>query len=507
MIAEFCAVSLASPKSSQLIENGWAELEKGRADIALKFFTQASSEDPKDAEAAFFAGVALNRLGRGEAALAQLSSARQLGLNHPDLPFEMGWSLLTLRRWDEAIEQLNLDEAQHPGRGQTSEFLGRAYLAQGKYKQADAAFTEALKRDPDLLPTVSVYRALLRQRQGDEAAASHELAGLFRAASDSQLTQLIGSQLPRVAPFLGAEDWSLVLGTAVGYNSNVRGVKLFNKATDVPRIVRNSAFSRVTLNTAFALINRPDDRLTVGYDLLVDSYFRQVTDPDILDQNIFLEYWRALGDQFTTTLRVWDNDTFVGEDHFRNQAGAQASLATRIEQAVFFEGSYRYAFNDYLIETAPNLDAATASVINEDAHVHTLTLAAEVPVREIHARLRGGAFYTWNFARGDDFDYESAGLFAGLLASLPWNITAQAIYTHSYDRYDDANSSTPIPIPPATRDLKREDYLDGVTVRLTRPLNRHLTIYAEYNFNRDDSNLRAYDYEQHITSGGLIWQF
>src|SRR3954471_53664 len=82
MIAEICAVSLASP--SQLIENGWAELEKGRADIALRFFTQASSEDPKDAEAAFFAGVALNRLGRGEAALAQLSSAKQLGLNHPD---------------------------------------------------------------------------------------------------------------------------------------------------------------------------------------------------------------------------------------------------------------------------------------------------------------------------------------------------------------------------------------------------------------------------------------
>ena len=51
------------------------------------------------------------------------------------------------------------------------------------------------------------------------------------------------------------------------------------------------------------------------------------------------------------------------------------------------------------------------------------------------------------------------------------------------------------------------EYIDGVTLRLTRPLSRKLDIYIEYNFNRDDSNIRGYDYEQHITSDGLVWQF
>jgi len=502
-----CVPATASPESSQLIDDGLAELQKGQAESALKFFADATREDPKDAEAAFFAGVALNRLGRAQEAFSQLSAAKQLGSTHPDLPFEMGWSLLTLRRWDEAIEQLNRYEAENPGRGQTSEFLGRAYLATGKYKEAEAAFTEALKRDPDLLPTVSVYRALLRQRQGDEAAARDELSGLFRAAPTSPLTQLIGSQLPRTAAYAGTGDWSLALGTAIGYNTNARGARLL-RPTDpnLPRPVRNSGFARVTLDAGYAPINRSDERLTLGYNLLSDSYFRQTADPDVLDQNLYLEYWRALGDHFTTTLRIWDNNTFVGEEKFRNEAAAQGSLASRITQTLFLEGSYRYAYDDYSIDNPNDLDPGPASSTGEDGQQHTLTVAAELVVPQIRSRLRGGYFHTWNFARGDDFDYHSNGVFGGIHCSLPWQFTAEAFYVHTWDRYQDPNSSFPITIPPTTSEKRRDD-TDSVTIRLTRQLTRHVNLYIEYNFNHDNSNLTGYDYEQHITSGGLIWHF
>ncbi len=506
IIAFVCAASLASPKSSQLIDQGLSELEKGRAEIALKLFTDATREDPTDAEAAFFAGVASNRLGRAQEALAQLSKARQLGSDHPDLLFETGWSLLTLRRWDEAIDQLHKYEAQHPARGQTAEFLGRAYVALGKYKEADAAFAEVLKRDPDLLPTVSVYRALLRQRQGDEAAARDEVATLLGAVPDLRLTQLIGSQLPHAAPYASSSDWFFAVGTALGYNSNVRGAKFFNLNADVPRLVRNSPFTRATVDTSYALVNDSSERLTVGYDLLADFYFRQETDPDIVDQTVFLEYWRALGDRFTTTLRIWDNDTFVGEERLRNQAAAQASLASRIDEVLFIEGSYRYAFDDYFIKPSPGLNPQTATRINQDAQMHTLTLAAELPIRQLSSRLRGGYFHSWNFARGDDFDYHGDGFFTGVFSSLPWRLTAEAFYVHTQDRYEDPNSSVIITSPGQVRPKRRDD-IDSLTLRLTRPLNRHLNIYLEYNFNHDHSNLRGYDYEQHITSGGLIWQF
>ncbi len=487
--------SSASPQFSELIDAGITHLQAGRADVALKFFIDATHEDPNDSEAALFAGVALNRLGRAQEALSQLSTARRLGSHHPDLSFESGWSLLGLRRWQEAVDQLKSYEARNPGRAQTSEFLGRAYLALGNYQEADAAFTEALKRDPDLLPTVSVYRALLHQRQGNESAARDEIAGLLRAAPASPLTQLLGSQLqPIGSRITSSRPWRLSLQTAIGYNTDARGFDLITPANPGdPVPTRNSAFARVGLDAGCAFVNTANDRLSVGYALLADSYTRQEGDPDVLDQTLSLEYWRALGDHFTTTWRVWDNYTFVGEDEFRNEIAGQASLAARLAKTLFLEASYRYAFDNYLFDTP--------SVLNRDAQAHTLTMAAELAILQINSRLRGGYFHTWNFARGDDFDYESNGLFAGLNCTLPWKITGEAFYVHNLDRYKDLNSATK-----PTR-FKRRDEIDGVTIRVSRPLTSKVDIYIEYNFNRDDSNIRGYDYEQHITSGGLVWQF
>src|SRR5258706_11080815 len=325
-----CAAAFASPNPSMLIDSGIEQLKAVLPENALKSFTEATREDPKDAEAPFFAGVALTRLGRAEEALAQLTRAKELGSTHPDLPFEMGWSLLTLRRWDEAIEQLKRYETTNPGRGQTSEFLGRAYLALGKYPQADAAFTEALKRDPDLLPTVSVYRALLRERQGAAAAGRDGISPLFLAAPNSPIGQLIGTQLLPVSG-QSAGPWRLSLRTALGYNSDARGLNFFKPSDPLQKTPEhNSTFVRFGLDTSYDIITTRTEHLTAGYDLLADSYFRQETDPDLFDQFAYLEWsFNDIRQRTTTTFRIWDNHTFVGEDQFRNEIAAQARFDWR----------------------------------------------------------------------------------------------------------------------------------------------------------------------------------
>ncbi|HEV8378170.1 MAG TPA: hypothetical protein VGP99_04920, partial [Tepidisphaeraceae bacterium] len=92
------------------------------------------------------------------------------------------------------------------------------------------------------------------------------------------------------------------------------------------------------------------------------------------------------------------------------------------------------------------------------------------------------------------------GLFAGLLCPLPWKLTAEAFYVHNWDRYEDPNSSV-------SPQVRRKDDVNGVTLRLSRPLTRQLSTYIEYDFNDDNSNIRGYDYTQHLTSAGFIWHF
>ena len=126
------ALRAAPPHTVETIQTGAAQLAEGRLEDALQSFQTSARHDPQHGQAHFFIGVTLNRLERANEALHHLSRAAALGTAHPDLPFETGWSLLMLRRWEDAIEQLTHYEAAHPGRGQTSEFLGRAYLALGR---------------------------------------------------------------------------------------------------------------------------------------------------------------------------------------------------------------------------------------------------------------------------------------------------------------------------------------------------------------------------------------
>src|SRR5207247_539325 len=89
------------------------------------------------------------------------------------------------------------------------------------------------------------------------------------------------------------------------------------------------------------------------------------------------------------------------------------------------EASYRYANDDYLYDTTRILNTSTpnplaARNLNRDAQMHTLSIATELALPKQNARLRAGYFHTWNFAKRDDFDYHTDGLFAGLTCALPW---------------------------------------------------------------------------------------
>lgn len=65
LIFAFPAIATASPESHQLIVQGAADLKGEKYDEALKKFEAASKTDPKDAEAVFFQGAALNRTAFG----------------------------------------------------------------------------------------------------------------------------------------------------------------------------------------------------------------------------------------------------------------------------------------------------------------------------------------------------------------------------------------------------------------------------------------------------------
>jgi tetratricopeptide (TPR) repeat protein len=483
----------ASPESRELVRQGAQTLAQGTFPEALGKFEVAAQADPSDGEAIFFQGVALNRLGRHADALTQLHRALGLGATHPDMEFEVGWSLVALGQWRAAIAVLERYEASAPGRGQTSEFLGRAYLGARDLDRAEAKLKEAIQRDPALRPTALFFLAAVEEARGLPGAARERLGALLRDAPEAPLTRALIEQLSRLAPPPTEKPWSLVVSSSGGFNSNVIAL---GDRVPLPAGIssKRSGFARFTLNASYDWRLAEAATLTGGYGLLADVY-ENVSNFDLLDHFFYLDYRHAFTRDLAVALRLSDELTLVGGSSFRNQVGLRPALSYRLLDWAVTEVAYSFAWSDYFF--------SVPSVQDRDGITHTVAWINYllVPGTQLQARL--GYFHTWSNADGGDFDYRTNGLVVGLSHPLPWRITGEVSYTRTFDRYDNPNS-----LAGATGfGFRRKDDVDTITVQLVRPLLESLRVYARYDFITADSNIQFFNFKQHVWSFGFVASF
>jgi len=84
------------------------------------------------------------------------------------------------------------------------------------------------------------------------------------------------------------------------------------------------------------------------------------------------------------------------------------------------------------------------------------------------------------------------------------DVTADLSYTYAVERYTTDNSNTLANMGPPRH---RHDVLNGGALRITKPVDEHLTAYLQYDYNRDQSNIDQFSYEQHVISTGVVWRY
>jgi tetratricopeptide (TPR) repeat protein len=522
----FTATVVASPASTALIRCGLQALGAGQLEQARERFESAARADPTDSDAEFFVGAALNRLARAPESLTHLERARAMGNANDDLDFETGWGLLMLRDWSRARDKLEAYERDHPGRGLTSEFLGRAYLGLREDGKAAASFDKAVALDPDLKPSVDLYRVQLAAASGGTSAgmaAAERLLSLAPAAGSGWPGEALGpgrygsvaavaSPLaaatllaPQAPGTMASRPWRLELSIGGGYDSNARGLEA-DIETGTPK-GENSGFGQFALDAAWFFVNTPEQRLAAGVDIFDRTYTRQDIDSDYLNPEIYVQLDQQVARHLSASVRISEDYTLVNGANFRSQVGARPALDWEITPALRAEAAYGYAFNDYLFpRPVPALPSGGfADVLNETADVHTVTAALYWAPPGTGIKVRGGYLHIWNFARGADYVFEANGAFAGLTVPLPGDITVDLGYEYTLERYSNIDSSTLGAGAAAER--HRRDPIDGVSVRFTRPLGPQLTAYLEYDLNVDRSNLNFFRYTDNVIGAGVIWRF
>jgi tetratricopeptide (TPR) repeat protein len=390
--------------------------------------------------------------------------------------------------------------------------LGRAYLATRKDDdKATAAFDEAVRLDPQLAPRLIGYRALIavHNHNSQDLPNLMQQAPAFSVGLNSQNLQNLRDRLgagnvfePNAPLNLGvrgaraeSDPFQITASAGAGYNSNALFVG-DNLPLPVESDRKGSAFANFQATAVYSWRPRNNNSYDVGYSFNGDFY-KDIPEADLTDHYLFGDFQHSFNQRLSAGLRLSEEYTTIDGDRYRNRLAINPTLVFRRSQKSATVLSYTLASNNYAFDGA--------SVQNRDGTEHTLALTEYFSPSK-RTQVRGGAFYELNRADGDDYDFHSLGLFAGIRHALPWKVTGDLSYTYSLDRYDHDNSLS----NPAFSE-KRHDDVSALSLQLTRPLKKGgksgLDAYFRYAYNRDNSNLDFFRYHQNIISIGVLGSF
>lgn len=169
--------SAAAPASSADVEKGMAALEQQDFAGAKTILEAARKNDPKDAQAAFYLGVALEGLGDKAGAVKEYEAAAELDPKLPDPAVNA--SQLMLDAGDAAGALAIIDRALASNPKHPDLLLNRAVAleALGKKDDALAAYGQAAAARPKDAMLHAAYGGLLSEAgKGKEAVAELKLA-------------------------------------------------------------------------------------------------------------------------------------------------------------------------------------------------------------------------------------------------------------------------------------------------------------------------------------------
>jgi len=165
----------AAPSSSK-VKEGMDAIQAGDFAKAKALLEQAARENPKDAQAAFYLGVAVEGLGDGKGAATQYQHALELDPKLTEASANLSGVLLDL---DDAAGALAAADAGLKAAPKSPSLLrNRAVALEATHaKEAPAAFKAALEAAPQDKEVRYLYAESLA-RSGDDQGAIHELAPL-----------------------------------------------------------------------------------------------------------------------------------------------------------------------------------------------------------------------------------------------------------------------------------------------------------------------------------------
>ena len=244
--------------------------------------------------------------------------------------------------------------------------------------------------------------------------------------------------------------------------------------------------------------------MTGGYGVHYDNFF-DVADQDVFDHNLFVRYARAIrqlpGDVVASVMGSYGH-TQVDGSRFRNSVGIRPSVSFRPADNFSVELFYGRSFSD--VRESPTGSPATT---DRDSTLTSVGGQAVIAIPDTGISVSVGAARLHNNADGTDHGYRGNRFSVGTRLTLFDNYLFTGEVAKTSYNYTSPHSLAPNTATGAGFTFARKDDVTSVNLRVSRPVNDRVSVFAKFDYTHAQSNLLLFSYSQNVFGAGVIARF
>jgi tetratricopeptide (TPR) repeat protein len=491
------------------IAKGIVEFGRGHYEQAAIFFEQARQAMPNDPEATEYLGQTLLHLKKYREAEVLFLDLTIGQSTRAQAWLGLAISQSQLGKYHEALASLEQAQKLDPQNPLVYFYQGVVLHELKAFGQSPALFSRAMALSPDLTPTARYYTGMSYYERGLIDQAQKEIEAAIAAGEpESELARTARAILQQqVAAPKGPKPWDLSLSISGQYDSNVVllpiGVQPPGGSTGISQKddFRTTYYARGEYRPIQTSVWTAG--ITYGF---YQSLHQKLTAFDIQDHAPSVFVQRQLG-IVTARFQYAFDYVRVGRDPFLLAHAVQPIIMIAEGDSQFTQIQLRYQNKDFQddrfagnsFRDGKNWLAGVTQYVyfaNGSGHVRLgYTFDTD--------RTGGGSpgVATPGVQSNADWAYKAHRVSVGLGVPDFWTLKSNFAFDYYHMDYDNPNSFS---IGGTTT---RRDKIMFFTATISRPLTDWLSIAAEYNYTRDQSNLQVFDYNRSIFSLTLSSRF
>jgi tetratricopeptide (TPR) repeat protein len=491
------------------ISKGIVEFGRGHYVQAADLFEQARQAAPNDPEAIEYLGQTLLRLKKYHEAEILFHDLTIRQPARPQAWLGLAISQSQLGKYREALAALDQAQKLDPKNPLVYFYQGVVSHELKSFDQSSALFSRAMALSPDLTPTARYYTGMSYYERGMIDQGQKEIeAAIASGEPESELARIAREILQqRTAVPKGPRPWDLNLSVSGQYDTNVVLLPIGTQPPGGTSSISQKDDYRATFYARGEY--RPIQ--TAGWTAGVTYGFYQslhqtLTAFDIQDHAPSAFVQHQIG-RVTARLQYAFDYVRVGQDPFLLSHAVQPIITIAESNSLFTQLQFRYQNKDFQDDRFAGNSFRDGknwlAGVTQYAYFANGTGHVRLGYTFDTDRTGGGnpAVATPGVQTNADWDYNAHRLSVGLGVPDFWTLKSNFAFDYYLMDYDNPNSFS------AGGTTKRRDKIMFFTATIGRPLTDWLSIAAEYNYTRDESNLPVFNYARNIFSLTLSSRF